>query len=141
VFAPYRVDVAADGKVLGVWETFRGNPWDNRGAEKFNAVDATAKDVTVEAKLLTRRVFYEQRSKCKLPPGWIHIAMVWHGMLANWLLFLVSPLSLVKNPMILLALVALGFMFGMPKLMENSMLDFYICFWWIETNWSLSSGP
>jgi hypothetical protein len=32
----------------------------------------------------------------------------------------VSPLSLLKNPMILLALVALGFTFGMPKLMENS---------------------
>ncbi|ODM19907.1 hypothetical protein SI65_04893 [Aspergillus cristatus] len=95
VFAPYRVDVAADGKVLGVWETFRGNPWDNRGAEKFNAVDAAAKkDVTVEAKLLARRGFYEQRSKF-------------------------SPLSLVKNPMILLALVAMAFMFGMPKLMEN----------------------
>lgn len=41
---------------------------------------------------------------------------------------LVSPLSLVKNPMILLALVALGFMFGMPKLMENSMLAFFARF-------------
>lgn len=69
VFAPYRVDVAADGKVLGAWETFRGNPWDNRGAEKFNAVDAAArKDATVEAKLLAKRGFYEQRSSCKLPP-------------------------------------------------------------------------
>ena len=35
-------------------------------------------------------------------------------------LFSVSPLSLLKNPMILLAVVALGFTFGMPKLMENS---------------------
>ncbi|KAK1141989.1 hypothetical protein N8T08_008312 [Aspergillus melleus] len=66
VFAPYRVDVSADGVVLGIWETFRGNPWDNRGAEKF-VVDAAAAaaasgDVTVEAKLLTRRAFYEQRS-------------------------------------------------------------------------------
>lgn len=68
MFAPYRVDVAADGTVLGVWETFRGNPWDNRGAEKFNAVDAAAaatKDVTVEAKVLAKRGFYEQRAKCK----------------------------------------------------------------------------
>ncbi|KAK5951154.1 hypothetical protein OHC33_007907 [Knufia fluminis] len=30
-----------------------------------------------------------------------------------------SPLSLLKNPMILLAIVALAFTFGMPKLMEN----------------------
>lgn len=32
----------------------------------------------------------------------------------------VSPMSLVKNPMILLAIVALGFTLGVPKLMENS---------------------
>ena len=33
----------------------------------------------------------------------------------------VSPLTLLKNPMILLALVAMVFAFGMPKLMQNSM--------------------
>lgn len=42
----------------------------------------------------------------------------------------VSPLSLVKNPMVLLAIVALGLMFAMPKLMENSMshnpVQFYL---------------
>ncbi len=32
----------------------------------------------------------------------------------------VSPLSLLKNPMILIAIVGLGFVFGMPYLMENS---------------------
>ncbi|KAB8072838.1 hypothetical protein BDV29DRAFT_146448 [Aspergillus leporis] len=99
VFAPYRVDIAADGTVLGVWETFRGNPWDNRGAERYVLDAATAdaarsSDVTVEAKVLARRGFYEERSTF-------------------------SPLALFKNPMILLALVALGFTFGMPKLMEN----------------------
>ncbi|PYH72502.1 uncharacterized protein BO88DRAFT_401637 [Aspergillus vadensis CBS 113365] len=102
VFAPLRVDVAADGSVLGIWETFRGNPWDNRGAEKF-VFDASAprggnsgaeEAVMVEAKVLARRGFYEERSKF-------------------------SPLALFKNPMILMALVALGFTFGMPKLMEN----------------------
>ncbi|KAF9883025.1 hypothetical protein FE257_004308 [Aspergillus nanangensis] len=97
VFAPYRVDVAADGTVLGVWETFRGNPWDNRGQEKF-VVDVAdsgkTSDVTVEAKVLARKGFYEKRATF-------------------------SPLSLFKNPMILLAIVALGFTFGMPKLMEN----------------------
>ncbi|KAJ6035163.1 uncharacterized protein N7446_009922 [Penicillium canescens] len=96
VFAPYRVDVAADGTILGVWETFRGNPWDNRGAVKY-VVDVAAKkqvDVVVEAKVIARRAFYEERAKF-------------------------SPLSLVKNPMILLAIVAMGLMFGMPKLMEN----------------------
>lgn len=68
IFAPYRVDIAADGTVLGIWETFRGNPWDNRGTEKFvvdPAAAASVSDVTVEAKLLARRAFYEERSKCE----------------------------------------------------------------------------
>ncbi|EDP51276.1 hypothetical protein ACP6JD_004397 [Aspergillus fumigatus] len=68
VFAPYRVDVSADGTVLGVWETYRGNPWDNRGREKF-VVDAAggngakAAEVMVEAKILARRGFYEERAR------------------------------------------------------------------------------
>lgn len=67
IFAPYRVDIAADGSVLGIWETFRGNPWDNRGGEKY-VVDVAGKkqpDVVVEAKLLGRRGFFEERAKCE----------------------------------------------------------------------------
>ncbi|KAJ5263702.1 hypothetical protein N7478_011307 [Penicillium angulare] len=98
IFAPYRVDIAADGSVLGVWETFRGNPWDNRGAEKYVVDVAVAgkkqSDVVVEAKLLGRRGFFEERASF-------------------------SPMSLLKNPMLLLAVAALGLTFGMPKLMEN----------------------
>lgn len=74
------MDVSADGAVMGVWETFRGNPWDNRGAEMFNfVVDGAAAgagaeageakkkdmDVIVEAKVLARRGFYEQRTQCE----------------------------------------------------------------------------
>jgi hypothetical protein len=117
VFAPYRVDVAADGTVLGVWETFRGNPWENRGAEKY-VVDIAGKtqtDVVVEAKVVGRKGLYEERAKCEFavpkPRRWLCRTM---------LTSTVSPLSLVKNPMILLAIVALGITFGMPKLMENS---------------------
>ena len=68
VFAPYRVDVAADGSVLGIWETFRGNPWDNRGAEKY-VVDVAGKkkvDIVVEAKVVGRKTFYEERATCEL---------------------------------------------------------------------------
>jgi hypothetical protein len=71
VFAPYRVDISADGTVLGMWETYRGNPWDNRGPEKF-VVDAAAgngakaSEVTVEAKVLARRGFYEERARCEM---------------------------------------------------------------------------
>lgn len=79
------MDVSADGAVMGVWETFRGNPWDNRGAEMFNfVVDGAAAgaeagageeknkkkdiDVIVEAKVLARRGFYEQRAQCESFP-------------------------------------------------------------------------
>lgn len=68
IFVPYRVDVAADGSILGVWETFRGNPWDNRGAEKY-VVDVAGKkqaDVVIEAKLVSRKDLYEERAACKL---------------------------------------------------------------------------
>lgn len=67
LFAPYRVDVGADGSILGVWETFRGNPWDNRGVEKY-VVDAAQKeprDVVIEARAVGRRAFFEERAKCK----------------------------------------------------------------------------
>lgn len=69
VFAPYRVDVAADGTVLGVWETFRGNAWDNRGAERY-VVDVAGgqkkqTNVVVEAKVVGRKGFYEERAKCE----------------------------------------------------------------------------
>ncbi|KAL2863466.1 uncharacterized protein BJX67DRAFT_257178 [Aspergillus lucknowensis] len=100
VFAPLRVDLDAAGFVVGVWETFRGNEWGNRGVEKFNSAgDGAASsqrkaDAVVDARVVARKGFYEARQTF-------------------------SPLSLLKNPMILLALVALAFTFGMPKLMEN----------------------
>lgn len=66
VFAPFRVDVASDGSILGVWETFRGNSWDNRGPEKFVADSDSAgrKEVTVSAKVVARRKFFEERATC-----------------------------------------------------------------------------
>ncbi|KAL4927813.1 uncharacterized protein BDV17DRAFT_292302 [Aspergillus undulatus] len=104
VFAPLRVDLDARGNVKGVWETFRGNEWGNRGVEKYirpvggdgegESSGGNKKDVLVDARVVGRKGFYEVRQTF-------------------------SPLSLFKNPMILLALVALAFTFGMPKLMEN----------------------
>ncbi|OJJ08086.1 hypothetical protein ASPVEDRAFT_89321 [Aspergillus versicolor CBS 583.65] len=102
VFTPLRVDLDERGYVKGVWETFRGNEWGNRGVEKYlRPVDVqavagqgNARDVVVDVKVVGKKGFYEVRQTF-------------------------SPLSLFKNPMILLALVALGFTFGMPKLMEN----------------------
>ncbi|KKK16073.1 hypothetical protein ARAM_000719 [Aspergillus rambellii] len=114
VFAAYRVDVSSEGELLGVWETFRGNAWENTGGEKFSSSSSSASTsesesesesessrsassadvIIIDAKVLGKKAFYEIRPKF-------------------------SPLALFKNPMILLALVALGFTFGMPRLMEN----------------------
>ena len=132
IFAPYRVDVSADGAVKGVWETFRGNTWDNRGADKFVAAGAAA-DVTVEAKTVGRRKFYEERAKCEffLPFLFPLIDLLranGYCFSAERLfscLLIVSPLGLFKNPMILLSIVALGITVGMPKLLENSTCYYY----------------
>ncbi|KAL4886363.1 hypothetical protein BJY04DRAFT_179013 [Aspergillus karnatakaensis] len=102
VFAPLRVDLDERGFVKGAWETFRGNEWGNRGVEKYvrpagekvGGGNGSSGEVVVDVRVVGRKGFYEVRQTF-------------------------SPLSLFKNPMILLAIVALGFTFGMPKLMEN----------------------
>ena len=55
VFAPYRVDVSSEtGKIIGVWGTYRGNPWDNKGAEKIiSGGDYEPGVVVVEAKAVS----------------------------------------------------------------------------------------
>lgn len=122
IFAPYRVDVAADGSILGIWETFRGNQWENRGVEKYVAqvTDKSKNDaaVTVDARVLARREFYEERPKCEYPNYYKVYIYVLQGV--TNLDDIVSPLSLFKNPMILLAVFALAATIGMPKLLENS---------------------
>lgn len=83
----------------GVWEVRRGENWGENG-EGMKALEISGEDDTgatirsVTARVVATRQFYEERQ----------------GF---------SPLSLLKNPMILLAIVALGIAFGMPKLMEN----------------------
>jgi hypothetical protein len=78
VFAPHRVDIGADGRVVGVWETYRGNAWDNKGAEKVvgrGEWQVGGENVLVEAKMLAKRVFYEERPKCQfllLETTWRH---------------------------------------------------------------------
>ena len=53
--------------MLGVWETYRGNGWDNRGLERFSVAAGGHGDVvTVEARVLAKREFYEQRAKCRV---------------------------------------------------------------------------
>lgn len=62
VFAPYRVDVESDGRITGIWETFRGSPWEDRGG--LVAGNNGEKDALIEPKVLGRRNFYEERPGC-----------------------------------------------------------------------------
>lgn len=43
-----------------MWQTFRGNEWDNKG-EKYGA----GKDISLEARLLGKKEFYESRGGCE----------------------------------------------------------------------------
>lgn len=60
-FAPLRVDVDEGGDVK-VWETFRGNDWDNKG-------EALQRDsVGYEVRVLGVKSYFMERSKCNHPP-------------------------------------------------------------------------
>lgn len=125
VFAPLRVDVSADGRVVGVWETVPGTPWENRGVERFAvAADEGASSgrdgdgVNVEAKVVGRREFYQERTQCTYSPSYPGDCEEYDADDRE----IVSPLSLLKNPMVLIGIAALVFAFGMPKIMQNSML-------------------
>lgn len=96
VFAPYRIDIvsgsqANENVITGAWETYRGTRWEDRGV---SLVATPTKDLSFSVKTLSSKSFYEKRQ----------------GF---------NPMSLLKNPMILMGVVALAFTFGMPKLMEN----------------------
>jgi hypothetical protein len=90
-FAPYRIDIGADDKISAVYETYRGTQWSDHGIQLV-AEPTTA--ATIQAKLLSKKSFYEVRE----------------GF---------NPASLLKNPMMLLGIAAIALTFGMPKLMEN----------------------
>jgi ER membrane protein complex subunit 7 len=66
-FAPLRVDVVSDkggdgGAEVNVWETFRGNDWDNKGEQ----IRPTAVGGPFPVKVLGSKVYYMERSGCEL---------------------------------------------------------------------------
>ncbi|KAK8133981.1 hypothetical protein PG984_005993 [Apiospora sp. TS-2023a] len=107
-FAPLRVDVVASSspEKLGMlsvqaWETYRGNDWDNKGEEaKEMALGGTAGSSVATAtaalpvRCLAPKQYFMERSSF-------------------------SVMSILKNPMILLAMVSMGIFFLMPKMVEN----------------------
>ncbi|KAF2182806.1 hypothetical protein K469DRAFT_585120 [Zopfia rhizophila CBS 207.26] len=98
-FEPLRVDVSVEDAVEGsgekrevirAWQTFIGNEWDNKGESRGEGGNG----LVVEARPLGQKYYVQERS----------------GF---------SPLSFLKNPMILMALFSMVLIFGMPYLMEN----------------------
>lgn len=117
VFASYRIDTSPDMTSTGAGseaestvlitlaaQLYPGTQWSDTGANLIPYqpdVSSPAgqsirpqSTITIAPRVMSQKQFYETRA----------------GF---------SPLSLLKNPMILLAVVALAFTFGMPKLMEN----------------------
>ncbi|KAF2028543.1 hypothetical protein EK21DRAFT_69514 [Setomelanomma holmii] len=120
IFEPLRIDVSLEEAVEGsgdrkevvkVWQTFLGNEWDNKGESRGEGGNG----LVVEARVVGTKYFYQERG----------------GF---------SPLSFLKNPMILMAVVSMGLMFGMPKLMENMDPEMKEEFEEMQKNGVLGSG-
>ena len=95
IFPPLRIDVTTseDGtQSVSAWQTFRGNEWSNQGPSYGTGQDT----LKIEVRPVGQKDFYAQRQ----------------GF---------SVLSFLKSPMILMALVSVGMIFGLPYLMDNSM--------------------
>jgi hypothetical protein len=116
-FKPLRVDVhsGAEEKVE-IWGTFRGNEWSNRG--EVVEVKTAAGVWEFEVRVAQAKEYFLERSGCKYCRDFPNM----RDMLLTCDGILVSPLSILKNPMILIALVSMGVVFGMPYLMDNSKL-------------------
>ncbi|KAF2085825.1 hypothetical protein K490DRAFT_12617, partial [Saccharata proteae CBS 121410] len=88
-FENLRVDVKEDDEIKA-WQTFRGNEWDNLGEKRAEGGGR----LVVEVRPTAAKEFYQART----------------GF---------SPLSFLKNPMILMGVFSLALIVGMPYLMEN----------------------
>ncbi|KAI6708968.1 hypothetical protein PZA11_003145 [Diplocarpon coronariae] len=93
-FAPLRVDVT-EGAAVQVWGTFRGNEWDNKGEKvDIREVEGRVGVWGFEVRAAGKKEYFIERV----------------GF---------SPMSILKNPMILIAGVSMALVFGMPYIMDN----------------------
>ncbi|KAI1210358.1 uncharacterized protein F4807DRAFT_423068 [Annulohypoxylon truncatum] len=102
-FAPLRVDVFAGkagggekkeawtGLLVRAWETYRGNDWDNKGAE---APRSGGEYGRFPVRVLGPKEYYIERGSF-------------------------SIFGILKNPMILMGLVSMVLFLGVPKLIDN----------------------
>jgi hypothetical protein len=106
-------DVVGDDQEVQVWGTFRGNEWSNKGevvqAQRVHGI------WTFDVKVQGGKDYFIERQGCKFrvfqSRSWLHLLMTWN---------LVSPLGILKNPMILIAGFSMLIVFGMPYIMDNS---------------------
>ncbi|KAM0224696.1 hypothetical protein ACHAQD_002277 [Fusarium lateritium] len=95
-FHPLRIDVqlSEDGEegIVRAWETFRGNDWNNKG--EVVSVKEGSKGRGFEVRAIGGKNYFMDRPQF-------------------------SVLAILKNPMILMAVVSLVLMVGMPKLMDS----------------------
>jgi hypothetical protein len=102
-------------EVIRTWQTFVGNEWDNKGESRGEGGNG----LVVEVKVMGQKEFFQERAGCKLrrkPGGTMSVVSVADSVDA------VSPISFLKNPMILMAVFSMALIFGMPYLMDNSKL-------------------
>lgn len=68
-FSPLRVDVGAfeDGFRVQVWETYRGNDWENKGeaVPAKQLPGAAPGKVVYEVRVFGRKVFFQDRASCE----------------------------------------------------------------------------
>jgi hypothetical protein len=109
-----------------VFGTFRGNEWSNKGeVTPVKEMDGKTGAWGFEVKALGSKEYFVEKTGCMypFPPLEPHKSPTLQLKIlmcnANWR-FAVSPLSLFKNPMILIAGLSMIIVFGMPYLMDNS---------------------
>ncbi len=130
-FAPLRIDVStADEGVVEAWGTFRGNDWNNKGEVKAVVEGADGEKIIEVGPVLGGKNYFQERSGCKLIRfylggfGFLLVATFSRQTSIGLLTWndtrTVSPLSLLKNPMILIGGVSMLVVFGMPYLMDSS---------------------
>ena len=59
-----------EGGKIEVWQTFRGNEWDNRGERWGGGVG----EVVVDVRVIGRKEYYESKGGCELSYFWLTMA-------------------------------------------------------------------